>query len=141
MGVADIESVLAIERAGYDFPWSANVFSECIKAGYVCRVCFTNMDMMGYGIMSVGAGECHVMNLCVHPVQHGNGYGALLMDDLLAIAKRSHARIAFLEVRTSNRRAHALYQYLGFNEVGVRKDYYPALKGREDAYVLARTLD
>jgi ribosomal-protein-alanine N-acetyltransferase len=141
MGEGDIEDVLEIERAGYHFPWSANVFSECMKAGYVCRVCFSDIELMGYGIMSVGAGECHVMNLCVHPERQGHGYGALLMDDLLAIARRSRAHIAFLEVRISNRRAHALYQHLGFNEVGVRKDYYPALKGREDAYVLARTLD
>jgi ribosomal-protein-alanine N-acetyltransferase len=81
------------------------------------------------------------MNLCVDPEQHGNGYGALLMTDLLAIARRSHAHIAFLEVRTSNQRAHSLYHNLGFNEVGIRKNYYPARKGREDAYVLARTLD
>lgn len=138
---SDIEQVLEIERAAYDFPWSANVFAECLKAGYVCRACFNDNTMVGYGIMSMGGGECHIMNLCVHPLRHGNGYGSLLMSDLLKIAGRSNAHMAFLEVRTSNRRAHALYQYLGFNEIGVRKNYYPARRGREDAYVLAKMLD
>lgn len=140
MSHRDIAAVLDIERAAYQFPWSANIFAECMKAGYVCRVCISDIYLVGYGIMSVGAGECHVMNLCVHPEHSGNGYGSFLMADLLSIARRSKAHIAFLEVRTSNRRAHSLYQYLGFNEVGIRKNYYPAKKGREDAYVLAKTL-
>jgi len=140
MSAADIDFVLEIERAAYDFPWSANIFSECMKAGYVCRVCLNDDQVVGYAIMSVGAGECHVMNLCVHPRHSGNGYGSRLMADLLAIARRCNAHIAFLEVRISNGRAHSLYQLLGFNEVGVRKNYYPARRGREDAYVLAKTL-
>jgi ribosomal-protein-alanine N-acetyltransferase len=141
MGHRDIEAVLDIERAAYDFPWSYKIFSECIRAGYVCRVCFSGVELAGYGIMSVGAGECHIMNLCVRPEMHGNGYGSLLMADMLDIAKRSDAHVAFLEVRTSNRRAHGLYQNLGFNEVGVRKNYYPARRGREDAFVLAKTME
>lgn len=141
MSERDIDAVLDIERAAYDFPWSASVFSECIKAGYVCRVCFNGTELVGYGIMSMGAGECHIMNLCVHPQRHGSGYGSLLMSDLLTIAGRSNTHMVFLEVRTSNRRAHALYHQLGFNEIGVRKNYYPARRGREDAYVLAKTLN
>lgn len=140
MSGRDIDAVLEIERAAYDFPWSANIFNECIKVGYVCRVCFSDSRMVGYGIMSMGAGECHIMNLCVDPAQQGRGYGSNLMADLLSIAQRSRTRIAFLEVRISNHRAHALYQLLGFNEVGTRKNYYPARRGREDAYVLAKTI-
>ncbi|MBS1270772.1 MAG: Ribosomal-protein-alanine acetyltransferase [Gammaproteobacteria bacterium] len=136
-----MDTILAIEQAAYDFPWSANIFEECMKAGYVCRACFDDIEVVGYGVMSVGVGECHLMNLCIHPDRHGNGYGSMLVGDLLAIAKRANARIAFLEVRTSNRRAHSLYRHLGFNEVGIRKNYYPARRGREDAYVLAKTMD
>lgn len=141
MSLEDIEQVLEIELVAYDFPWTANVFAECLRAGYVCRVCVNEGVMMGYGIMSMGAGECHIMNLCVDPGRHGNGYGSLLMNDLLDIAELTRTHIAFLEVRISNRRAHALYQQLGFNEIGIRKNYYPARRGREDAYVLAKTLD
>lgn len=141
MSQSDIQQVLDIEQAAYDFPWSANVFAECLRAGYVCRVCFCGDVMVGYGIMSMGAGECHVMNVAVHPLRHGNGYGSLIMSDLLKIASQSNTHMAFLEVRISNRRAHALYQQLGFNEIGIRKDYYPAQRGREDAYVLAKTLN
>lgn len=137
----DIDAVLGIERAAYDYPWSANIFNECMKAGYVCRACLNEPELVGYGIMSMAAGECHIMNLCVDPLYHGSGYGLQLMNDLLAIAGRSRIQIAFLEVRTSNRRAHGLYQFLGFNEVGIRKNYYPARGGREDACVLAKTLN
>lgn len=140
MSGRDIDTVLENERAAYDFPWSANIFNECMKVGYVCRVCVTDVGMAGHGIMSIGAGECHIMNLCVDPAQQGRGYGSNLMADLLSTAQRQRARIAFLEVRISNHRAHALYQLLGFNEVGTRKNYYPARRGREDAYVLAKTL-
>lgn len=141
MSHGDIGRVVEIEQAAYDFPWNANVFAECLRAGYVCRVCLDDDIMVGYGIMSMGAGECHIMNLCVHPHHHGNGYGSLIMSDMLKIAGQSRTHMAFLEVRISNRRAHALYQHLGFNEIGVRKNYYPARWGREDAYVLAKTLD
>jgi ribosomal-protein-alanine N-acetyltransferase len=140
MSEHDIETVIAIEQQAYDFPWSMSIFLECIRAEYVCRVCLNNDELMGYGIMSLGAGECHIMNVCVCPLEQGNGYGSLLMDDLLAIAKRANTHIAFLEVRISNRRAHALYQHLGFNEVAIRRNYYPAPQGREDAYVLAKTI-
>jgi len=141
MSARDIDAVLGIERAAYDFPWSAHIFNECLKVGYVCRVCVGEAGMVGYGIMSIGAGECHVMNLCVDPAHHGRGYGSNLLVDLLSIAARRRARTAFLEVRISNHRAHALYQLFGFNEVGTRRNYYPARRGREDAYVLAKTLD
>jgi len=141
MGSEDIGAALEIERVAYDFPWNANIFAECIKVGYVCRACFDPARMVGYGIMSMGAGECHIMNLCEDPDQQGRGYGSSLMEDLLSIAQGARVRIAFLEVRTSNQRAHALYQFLGFNEVGTRRNYYPARRGREDAYVLAKTLD
>jgi len=140
MGPGDIDDVVRIEGAAYDFPWSTGVFRECLRAGYVCRICLVGREAAGYGIMTLGTDECHIMNLCVDPARHGNGYGGMLLKDLLAIAGRANCHVAFLEVRTSNRRAHALYQSMGFNEVGVRKNYYPARRGREDAYVLARNL-
>jgi ribosomal-protein-alanine N-acetyltransferase len=94
--------------------------------------------------MSVAAGECHVLNVCVHPDHHGRGIGRRLLRRLLALARRSEADTAFLEVRASNCVAIGLYRSVGFDEIGRRRDYYPALDpssgGREDAVMMARAL-
>ena len=88
----------------------------------------------------MAAGECHVLNLCIDPELRGKGLGRYLMKHLLDLARHHKAEMVFLEVRPSNRHAIALYESMGFNEVGRRRRYYPAKKGREDALVLARNL-
>ena len=90
--------------------------------------------------MSVAAGECHLLNLCVKPELQNQGYGMLILDYLLDLARMHNADTAFLEVRPSNEFAIKLYQRAGFDEVGVRRNYYPAGFGREDAIILARAL-
>ncbi len=137
----DVERVVAIERRVYEFPWTVGIFKDCIKIGYVCRVFESDSDIVGYGIMSVGSGECHILNLSVAPDHQGHGLGRLMVDRLVAIAKRNKVRIAFLEVRVSNNKAFNLYSGMGFNEIGRREDYYPASGGaRESALVLAKML-
>ncbi len=137
----DVDKVIAIERRVYEFPWTIGIFQDCIKIGYVCRVFENQSDIVAYGIMSVGNGECHILNVCVAPEHQSRGLGRLMVDRLTAIAKRNKVRIAFLEVRISNERAFELYCGMGFNEVGRREDYYPATGGkREGALVLAKML-
>lgn len=136
----DVEAVLGCERAAYEFPWSAEIFSDCLRVGYNCWVVEVGRLVVGYGIMSIGAGECHVLNLCVHPKWQGMGLGRRLLRRLLALARTKGADTAFLEVRVSNRLARALYASEGFCEIGERRGYYPARNGREDAVVLARAL-
>lgn len=137
----DLHYVMRIEEQVYDFPWTSGIFRDCIRIGHVCRVFETEFEVVGYGIMSVAAGECHILNVCVEPNYQRNGLGRAMVEDLIAIAQRNKARIAFLEVRVSNTRASALYQAMGFKEIGRRKDYYPALYGkREHALVLAKVL-
>ncbi len=94
----------------------------------------------GYGILTVAAGESHLLNLCVRPESRGEGIGRKLLRFLISLARRHDADILFLEVRASNAAARALYQVEGFNELGTRKDYYPQANGREDAIILARSL-
>jgi ribosomal-protein-alanine N-acetyltransferase len=96
---------------------------------------------VGYGISTIGAGESHVLNLCVSPNWQGRGYGRVILQKLIDEATRFKADSLFLEVRPSNPNAIKLYRSLGFNEIGMRKDYYPASNnGREDALVMARVL-
>ncbi len=140
MTEADLEHVLAIERAGHRYPWSEQIFRDCLRVGYLCRVWEMEEAIRVYGIMSVAVGEAHVFNVCVHPGHRRQGWGRRMMLALLDDARRRGAHTAFLEVRPSNEGAVRLYRELGFNEVGLRPDYYPAPQGREDALVMARVL-
>ena len=136
----DLSAVTEIESAAYDFPWSESIFRDCLRVGYGCWIYAEHDQIVAYGVISTAIGECHVLNLCVKPNLQGRGLGRLMLRRLLRIAAQLSADTAVLEVRPSNTRAIQLYLSEGFNEVGRRKAYYPALSGREDALVLAKTL-
>lgn len=138
----DLKSVVAIESSAYSFPWSLDIFKNCLKVGYSCWVGERGGEVITYGILSVAAGEAHVMNICVAPKWQGCGYGYRMLKRLMQVAWSHRAEMILLEVRPSNKAAIHLYQKLGFNEIGQRKGYYPAAGGkREDAIVLARMLE
>ncbi|MBP1150972.1 MULTISPECIES: ribosomal protein S18-alanine N-acetyltransferase [Methylocaldum] len=137
---SDLKVVAAIEQSAYEFPWEPTTFRDCYTVGYCCWVGERAGQVVSYGIASVGAGESHVLNLCVSPQNQGQGYGRLMLEKLMAVAKEHKAETIFLEVRPSNKPAIKLYHQLGFNEIGTRKGYYPARNGREDALVMARML-
>ncbi len=132
----DLARVSAVERESYAFPWSEGIFRDCLRVGYVCRVVEIGFDLVGYAVMSTGAGEAHILNLCVRETMRGRGIGRTLLRQLLDLAAEAGVEDAFLEVRPSNLAAIRLYQSLGFVQVGVRKSYYQAASGREDATVL-----
>lgn len=136
----DLPAVMEVELAAYEFPWTFGIFRDCIRFGYVCKVLSGNQGIIGHGIMSLGAGECHLLNICIHPQFHGQGYGTELTSQLLDVARERHAKTALLEVRMSNPVAYHVYSKLGFHEIGIRRGYYPARKGREDAIILARDI-
>jgi ribosomal-protein-alanine N-acetyltransferase len=136
----DLAGVVAIEQQAYDFPWTEGIFRDCLRVGYCCRVLEEAGELLGYGVMSVGAGESHLLNVCVLPDAQGKGLGRLLLDHMVSIARRYGVESVLLEVRPSNKRAIHLYHKLGFNEVGIRKGYYPDVNGREDALILALAL-
>lgn len=138
MQEADLDEVMEIEAASYEFPWMAGIFRDCMRVGYACWVLEGLWRMDGYGVMTVAVGEAHVLNLCVRPEERRQGYGRLILHHLTAEAKRHGAQTIFLEVRPSNLGAIALYRNEGFAEVGYRRNYYPAANGREDALILAR---
>ncbi len=137
----DLSDVVAIERRAYDFPWTPTVFRDCMRVGYGCWVLIAEERLVGYLVMSVVAGEGHVLNICIDPARHGKGLGRFLLAAGIDHAKRLGAETLFLEVRPSNTRAVNLYERAGFCEVGVRPEYYPVTAGRrEDAMILALQL-
>lgn len=140
MVLDDVADVLEVERAGYQNPWGEAIFTDCLRVGYCCWVGEVEGQVVAHGVMSVAVGECHVFNLCVHPSWQGRGLGRRMLRHLLALAMKRNADTAFLEVRASNEAARTLYVSEGFCEIGTRRNYYPAGRGREDATVLALTL-
>lgn len=136
----DLPAVCALECAAHAFPWSDGIFRDCLRVNYCCWVGEREGQIVAIGIMSVAVGECHIFNLSVHPDQQRQGLGRHMLRHLLALALARRAETAFLEVRVSNTAARALYAAEGFCEIGVRRNYYPAHKGREDATLLAREI-
>lgn len=139
-----LDAVMEIELRAYEFPWSMGNFTDCLRSGYYCCVyekgAHLNTSLIGYGVMSVIAGEAQILNICIDPDMQGQGLGRRLLRHLIAEAGRQSADTMFLEVRASNQAAFSLYDSAGFNEIGQRRGYYPAKDGREDALVLALAL-
>lgn len=140
MGPDDVRMVAEVESRSYAFPWSEAIFRDCLRAGYYCCVAEIDAIVIGYGIMSTGAGEAHVLNLCVGEQFRFRGVGSRMLEHLLEFAGSLGVRDVFLEVRPSNTVAIRLYQSRGFSQIGVRRGYYQAVDGREDAVVLRKIL-
>jgi [ribosomal protein S18]-alanine N-acetyltransferase len=140
MNELDIPVIAAIEKSAYQFPWSEGIFRDCLRVGYVCRVIDVAGDLGGYGIMSMGAGEAHILNVCIRDEYRSRGFARKVLLYLLERARVAGMSEAFLEVRPSNVAAARLYHSLGFEQVGIRRGYYQATGGREDAAVLRRVL-
>ncbi|MEL7310923.1 MAG: ribosomal protein S18-alanine N-acetyltransferase [Pseudomonadota bacterium] len=137
----DVDVVARIESQSYRFPWSLGIFRDCLLAGYHCLVVDQQAEVRAYGVLSMAAGEAHVLNVCVAPAFRRQGYGMMLLNEMIRVARESRIRRIFLEVRPSNLAATSMYHALGFTTIGRRSNYYKAENnGREDALVLSLTL-
>lgn len=133
----DLKDVFVIEEQVYPFGWTMGIFEDCLRVHYSCWVMEVEGELVGYAVLSAAAGEAHILNVAVHPALQGKGLGRQMMLFLFDAAREHGADTVFLEVRPSNRNALHLYDSLGFNQVGLRRDYYPAPVGREDAIIMA----
>jgi ribosomal-protein-alanine N-acetyltransferase len=140
MGEHDLDEVMAIESAIYTHPWTRGNFADSLRAGYECRVLRLGAELVGYFVLMVAAGEGHLLNLSIAAAHQRTGHGSALLGEAAEVARTLGARSLFLEVRPSNRAAQALYTRFGFHRIAVRRGYYPAHAGREDALVLTLPL-
>lgn len=136
----DLDNVIAIEEAVYPFPWTRGIFYDCLNIGYLCRVLELNGKIIAYAVMSVAVGEAHLLTIVVPNDEQGKGYGKKILNEMIQHAVNDSASTMYLEVRTSNKVAIQLYHERGFNELGIRRGYYPDENGREDALILALDL-
>ena len=137
----DLARVMEVELEAYPHPWTLGIFRDCLRVGYRCWVCELDGEVMGYAVVMIAASESHILNICIHPQYQNRGFGRALLIFLIEQSQQAGADMILLEVRESNKSAISLYQSSGFHELGVRRDYYPATVGREDAIILAKYLE
>lgn len=141
MTASDLDTVAAIEQSAYPHPWTRGNFSDSLEAGYHCWIVECGGVTAGYTVVMIAAGEAHLLNLTVDSSWQGQGMGRELLKFVLKLVRDYGAQRMFLEVRPSNTAARRLYAGAGFSEIAVRRDYYPAGAGREDAVVLELSLE
>lgn len=138
---ADLDAIAAMEAQSYEFPWTRGIFQDCLRVGYRCDLIEDGQgECLGYCVLAIALDEAHILNLCVSPQRRGQGLGGAMLDHLLACAHSAGCRRVFLEVRPSNEAALSLYAGRKFEKLGIRRDYYRARSGREDAVILAKSL-
>ena len=138
MTLGDVDRVMKVEHEVYEFPWTDKIFSDCIRVGYYCWLALQRQNIVGHAVISVSAGESHMLNLSIAREYQRRGFGKEFIEFLIQQAQAKQAQTMLLEVRPSNTAAINCYNSAGFNEIGLRKDYYPAPEGREDALLFAR---
>ena len=136
----DLDEVVAIENLIYTHPWTRGNFADSLRSGYECRTWRRRGELVGYFVLMAAAGEAHLLNLSVAGAHQRSGHGKALLGVTIDLARELGARNVFLEVRPSNDPAQALYTRFGFRRIAVRRGYYTAHGGREDALVLTLPL-
>lgn len=143
----DLEAVANIERRVYEFPWTVGNFRDAMLAGYRLWGCWrvappgeVGDQLVGYAILMLAVDEAHLLNIAVDARFQSQGIGRRLLRFIMDDARAKECVMLFLEVRPSNHVAQALYRDIGFTQHGLRKSYYPARNGREDALFLGLEL-
>ena len=140
MQEADLPWVAARDAELDPFPWSQGNFADSMAAGYACWVMLDGAEPVGYGVLMMVIDEAHILNISVVASRQRGGLGRRLLGHFADVARTNGARRLLLEVRPSNGPALALYERAGFQTIGRRKGYYPAVGGREDGLVMSLAL-
>jgi ribosomal-protein-alanine N-acetyltransferase len=157
MQVADLDEVLAIESISHIHPWTKGNFTDSLAAGHWAYCIRPQVDqanampgsyldpqvLWAYCILYPAVDELHLLNITVAPKLRKLGLGSRMMGAIEGVASQQNMPRIILEVRPSNEPAVALYQKLGYEQIGIRKNYYPASAqtgNREDAIVMAKSI-
>jgi len=140
MRASDLDRIMEIEPVIYTHPWTRGNFEDSMRVGYSCWVIDSGGVVTGYGVLMIGVREAHLLNLSIAPEWQRRGLGRTLLEHFVRIGRDSDAQQMFLEVRPSNTSARRMYADYGFRDVSVRRGYYPAAGGREDAILMGLML-
>ncbi len=138
----DIAQVLANEVSAYAMPWGKQALIDSLNEQYEFFLILLQDKVIGHLILQVIVDECHLLNICLNPRFQGKGLGKQVMRYWFEFCESSSVKQLLLEVRASNQKAKALYQQCGFQQLSVRKAYYPLPDNqREDGIVMSRWLE
>ncbi len=140
MTQADLDAVMRIEPTIYSHPWTRGNFKDSLDSGYSAWVMESAGEVLGYALVMLVLDEAHLLNISIAKAYQGQGLGRFLLAHMVAVSRQHGATNLFLEVRASNRQAIGLYEAMGFCEMGIRRNYYPAHHGREDAVLMGLAL-
>lgn len=140
MAEADLHAVLRIEREVHTHPWTLGNFSDALRSRYQCKVFEDSGVMVGFAVMMQAVDEVELLDIAIDKTRQRKGFGRKLLQATLALARQKNMRRMVLEVRASNQAAIALYHASGFGQIGLRRDYYVATNGREDAILMGKDL-
>lgn len=140
MRASDIDRIMEIEPVIYTHPWTRGNFEDSMRVGYSCWVIDSGGVVTGYGVLMIGVREAHLLNLSIAPEWQRRGLGRTLLEHFVRIGRESDAQQMFLEVRPSNTSARRMYADYGFRDISIRRGYYPAAGGREDAILMGLML-
>jgi ribosomal-protein-alanine N-acetyltransferase len=132
----DLDGVVKIENRCHLTPWTNKNFIDSYDAKNLFKVLKNETDIIGYYIAIFASDECELLNITVKPGLQKKGFGQLMLKDFFNECRKANITNIFLEVRRSNSLAIRLYEYNGFNEVGVRNNYYQNRDGKEDAILM-----
>jgi ribosomal-protein-alanine N-acetyltransferase len=141
--LADLDSVMEIERLSFKSPWSRQVFAEELSRtwAHVDVVRNGNADrgeIVAFCNYWLVADEVHLLNLATHPQERRTGHASRLLAHVVDYARRAACRLVTLEVRRSNEVAQRLYRRFAFKAVGIRPNYY--VDDQEDAVIMSLDL-
>lgn len=136
MALADIDSIVEIEREAFTAPWTTEAFHNELTQNLFAKymVMAQGDEVLGYGGMWLIVDEAHVTNIAVREAYRGRGLGERLLREMMKTASWLGAARMTLEVRVSNERAQRLYRKLGFGPAGLRPGYYS--DNNEDALIM-----
>jgi [ribosomal protein S18]-alanine N-acetyltransferase len=140
MRAADLAEVARLEKNLYAFPWSLGNFRDSVNAGYECWTAAHGDSVIGYAILMIALDEAHLLNFAIASEWQNQGIGRDFLRHVIGVASGARCQIVYLEVRPSNLAARHLYRALGFQQIAIRPEYYPAVGGREDALFLGLAL-
>ena len=141
ISLGDLDGIVQIERAVNPFPWGEEALSGTIASSGHHLMSLREGRAVGFLLSSFVLDEAQLLLIGVSPDWQGVGVGGQLLKELINRSQCQGRKLIYLEVRSGNERAIRLYRSLGFIDIGVRRDYYPGLVGREDAIVMSLQID
>ena len=138
---SDIDSVLHIEQQVHAHPWTRGNFKDAIASNYLCKLAVFEGKLIGYAVLMQGVDDAELLDIGIVRAYQRQGWGSKLLQKMLTLARDMGKLRVVLEVRASNSAAIGLYRGMEFQEIGLRRDYYPVENStREDAILMGLKL-